>query len=292
MNTRWLKFREVLHAVAATQNLDVELGQLDSAVVQRRLVQAVNMAVDFAWKFHLWPEAAWLFAAGEQDDARTVFPLGFQVVGSFAEDPLARWQGGSSTLPAQAPALQRWREHGGRVVFETGRVVDTAFLQVRIPPPEFGVEARSASTAYGEGELVYDAATGECWRCQKAHTNAAPPAAWTYWSPETAYAADARVWRGGWLFKSKGTYAPADYAEPAGGTGWAGKWNHTTEEWCPVRLPQYLLRAVLAGARAWLDSPDTEAMERAMEGALSTEIHDRVYTRKQGTATKPAGPRF
>ncbi len=287
MMTRWIKFKEVLESVAATQNLDVSLGQLDSLVVQRRLVQAVNMAVDFAWKYHVWPDAAWLNYLTGSARLSDTFAAGSSVLQVYTENPRSKWEAGSALSPTQPPKIARWHEYGGTVRRQTD---DPVWLLVRIPAPQFSVEARSTSTAYEQGEVVYDPSTGECWVCQKAHTNEAIPSSWSYWDADTSYSSNALVWHGGWLFKRNGT--AGDDLEPHIDTDWATLWQNTTEEWCPVRLPHYLLRAVLAGARAWLDSPDSEAMERAMEAALHTEIHDRVYTRQQGGPTRPAGPRF
>lgn len=284
MNTRWLKFRDVLHEVAATQNLDVAEGQLDSAVVQRRLAQAVNMAVDFVWKFHLWPEAAWLYYQTGSADMSLVFPPGFSVVQVYAEDPLAKWEAGSAPVASLPAKLARWREFGGTVRRQSD---DPVWMVVRIPAPEFGVDARTTTTAYVPGDKVYDAATGECWVCQKGHTNEALPSSWAYWKAGKSYSENDLAWHGGWLFKRNG--AAGDY-EPHYDENWPTTWSYSTVYWRPVRLPGYLLRAVLAGARAWLESPDTEAMERAMQGALGTEIHDFTYTRQQGGHAGATGP--
>lgn len=287
MTTRWLKFRTVLEEVAATQNLDVALGQLDSAVVQRRLAQAINMSVEVAWKYHVWPEAAWICYLTGTAILADFFAAGHSVLQVYTENPLTKWEAGSAAVPLQAPKVARWREYGGTVRRQAD---DPVWVLVRIPSPQFGVEARSTTTAYEQGEVIYDAATGECWACQKAHTNQAIPAEWSYWDADTEHATNDLVWHGGWLFKRNS--AGGDPAEPHIDPEWPTRWFSTTEKWCPVRLPHYLLPAVLAGARAWLDSPDTEAMERAMQGALSAQVQDRVYTRKQATPMTPAGPGF
>ncbi len=286
MTTRWLKFRTVLEEVAVTQNLDPTLGQLDSAVVQRRLAQAINMAVEVAWKYHLWPEAAWLVDAVTTPNWAAYFEQGSAVVASFKENPIEAWRAGRD------PKRRNWREGPGANTTPDDSAAVVYHL-VRMAPPGFGVDARDNAAAYEKGEMIYDAATGECWRAQQAHTGQAPAAAWAHWvQGEEVGEINFPVWHNGWLYQSNYASENLPEEEPLAGANWFAAWDYDDEFWTPQRLPHYLLPAVLAGARAWLDSPDTEAMERAMQGALSTQVQDRVYTRKQATPMMPAGPGF
>lgn len=285
MTTRWLKFRTVLEEVAVTQNLDPTLGQLDSVVVQRRLAQAINMAVEVAWKYHLWPEAVWLVDAVTTPDWKSHFEQGCALVGSFSEQPFDAWRA------ERNPKRRNWREGAGTIITPDDSATVVYHL-VRMAPPGFGVDARDNAAAYEKGDVIYDAATGECWRAQQAHTGQAPAAAWAHWEQGAESQGDAPVWHNGWLYQARSSGENLPEEEPLAGADWYDAWDYNDEFWTPQRLPQYLLPAVLAGARAWLDSPDTEAMERAMQGALSAQVHDRVYTRKQATAMTPAGPVF
>lgn len=286
MNTRWLKFKEVLDQVAVTQNLDPTLKQIEGAGTQIRLAQAINMAVEVAWKYHLWPEAVWLVDVVTTPDWAAHFEQGCAVVASFKENPIEAWRAG------REPKRRNWREGAGTITTPNDSAAVVYHL-VRTAPPEFGVDARDNAKAYEMGAVIYDAATGECWRAQQAHTGQAPAASWRHWEHgEETGGANVAVWHNGWLYQSMGAMEMLPEQEPVAGADWYSVWDYDDEFWTPQRLPQYLLPAVLAGARAWLDSPDTEAMERAMLGALSAQVHDRVYTRKQGAPMTPAGPGF
>jgi len=160
----------------------------------------------------------------------------------------------------------------------------TPFWLVRTAPPRFGTAARSTSTAYQVGDLIYDSATGEAWRCALAHTNQAPEATWDNWKAGTAYTDTAEVWRNGILYGCTDAHTSAVATnEPGYGASGSSFWDAILY-WAPQRVPSFLLQAVIHGARAWLhESPPLprSALEKQMEGWLAAEVDDLRYNRKQ-----------
>ncbi len=282
MNLLWHKWRDVLEAVAATQNLDDDLGQVQ-APQARRFALAVNAALEIAWKRAAWPGCCWVMRELTTPEGETLFPYlerGYNVLALYSEDPLAAWEAG--TDPVMVPV----RETSGTLVPQ-GDDPETPFYFVRLAPPRFGIAARSAATAYKPGDLAYDPATGEAWRCVIAHTNTAFPT-WDEWYLRGEWTpAETWVRRNGVLWNPLDSDAAEVTNEPTLGADWDSQWETTAHVWAPQRVPDFLLQAVIHGARAWLhESPPLprSALEKQMDGWLDAEVDDIKHHRRQGTA--------
>jgi hypothetical protein len=264
MNTTWVKFTDLMKDVAATQNLDFDLGQI-LAPQRRRICEALNAATAYAWRFSLWPESV---------------ERGFDVLEAYTEDPTEAWEEGTDAkvLPM--------REAQGRIYVQgtTDGSYDgeALFYAVRLAPPRWGADERSAATAYQPGDCIYDPATGEGWRCHRAHTNQSVSSTWDHWRSGVAYTTETRL-RGGVLFGcSQGHTASADN-EPAFGVEWADNWpSSSIKYWSPQRLPEYLRTAVIMGARAWMESGVAAVMQEAMEDELLHLQQQMMVLRRQG----------
>ncbi len=277
MNVRWLPWSELLAEAGILRSLDASLNQIEGPEA-RRIAQAVNMAVDFAWKFHPWECACWFMrdlTGHAEDPAGTpLLENGYSLLQTYAEDPLAAWDAGRD------PRTFAFRTGSGRDRLYGDEA--TPFYLIRTAAPRFGGEDRSTSTAYKTGALIYDSATGECWRAVVGHTNTAVPATWEDWLLAAPMENGDLRRRNGVLYEKAGGAEDASEAtEPGFGADWAVSWEDTVHTWTPMRLPHFLLPAVLAGARSWMDSPNTGAMQEAMTPALETEVSDFTITRRQ-----------
>jgi len=280
MNVRWLTWKELLAEAGILRNVDAILNQIEGPEA-RRIAQAVNLATDFAWKFHPWECACWFMRnleSSSDEDKTPLVETGYAMMAVYAEDPLAEWDAGNN------PKTTDFRNGSGTIrLYEAA---DIPFYLIRTPPPRFGGEARDTATAYAPGALAYDSTTGECWRCTMTHTNTAFPT-WQEWKiarnyePGNLY----KLRRNGVLFTATQNAASSATNEPAYGSAWSTDWSETISVWTPMRLPEFLLPAVLAGARSWMENPNTGAMQEAMLPALETEISDFSITRRQRRVT-------
>lgn len=290
---RWMKFRDVMRAVLSAQGVDFALNQQTSAQ-ERQAAHAINAAIEVAWRFHPWSCAVWVakdLQTLANDAVQPFYEAGFSVLQSYEEDPLTEWQ---STGDDTQGKLRISMEYGGEIVHPDDALATPWYL-VRQACPQFGVDARSAATAYEQGECVYDASTGEAWRAVLAHTNVALPTAWKEWELGIEYAGGAatKIRRGGVLFVQKaGAVTTARINEPGYGADWLDSWEYTVHSWAPQRVPDFLLRSVVSGARVYMETPDLAAMEQAMRAGLEDAKVDEVRTRKQGLRNAGRNPGF
>lgn len=284
MNIIWHTWQDIMREVAASQNYDLDLNQVE-APVARKYAQAVNAAVDIAWKFHTWPDTCFVLndmsvGGGAGNDDIPLLEHGYNLLALYNEDPLLAWDAGTD------PERVQVREMPNGVARPTA-LPDTPFYLVRLAAPRFGTAARSVSTEYQRGDLAYDATTGEAWRCHRKHTNQAF-VTWRDFALDDYYATGDYTRRNGVLFLSDTDSVAATDNEPCYATLWQDKWPGAPYYWAPQRLPSYLLQAVIHGARVWLnESPPLprSAMERQMEGWLAAEVDDLMNTRRQRFAT-------
>lgn len=268
MNIRWLNWKELLEEAGILRNLDADLNQIERPEL-RRIAQAVNLAVDYAWKFHPWACACWIMRQLD-NGADTPVPLlenNFGVLRCYAEDPLAAWDAerNATILPV--------RLNQGTVTARPGSATETWYA-IRTAAPRFGGETRDNARQYRPGELVYDATTGECWRAVFTHTGTALPS-WSEWQAGEAIESSGTLRRrNGVLYSSAAGMDTGSTNEPGYGSGWEAVWSAIPRNWTPMRLPYFLLPAVLAGARSWMESTSSGAMQEAMIPALETEVSD------------------
>ena len=95
----------------------------------RRYAQAVNAALEIAWKFYAWPACCWVIN-GTQYDLPECLERGYDVLAYYAEDPLDAWNAGTD------PKVISVRETQGRYV-AVGDAQTTPFWLVRTAPPRF-----------------------------------------------------------------------------------------------------------------------------------------------------------
>jgi hypothetical protein len=282
MNIAWFKMERVMTELGALLNLDNALGQI-TAPQQRKMAVAINAALRHAWRFYPWPGTVW-YARGLSNTGLTGVPdeewsllheLGYEVLCAYTEDPVAAWEAGNK--PKLREVVER---HGREVVLPT---TDTVFYAVRLAPPELGFNTWSDATGYVTGDLTYDTATGEAWRCVRPHTDEEPDAVWVEWELGRNYE-EQFVRRGGVLYTLEGTNTSTATDEPNFGEDWDTVWTPVPRAWAPQRVPQFLLGAVLAGARVYMDTMDSAGMESAMQGALESEASQISRQRQQGAA--------
>jgi hypothetical protein len=91
---------------------------------------------------------------------------------AFDEDP--------RVTPSAAP--QRWSEYNGRLQFGPGSVPASVWLRFTVAPPQFTTTPWDAATAYVEDDLVYVAATGECYVALQSGTGQNPTTETDYWT--------------------------------------------------------------------------------------------------------------
>jgi hypothetical protein len=70
----------------------------------------------------------------------------------------------------------------GKGVYPSDLAGDTIWIVFRVAAPKFSVTDWSSATTYAAGELVYLAATGECYKALAASTNRNPSSETAYWS--------------------------------------------------------------------------------------------------------------
>jgi len=273
VNVRWIKWSELLQEAGVLLNLDAEQNQIEP-LQARQLAQAVNQATAYAWKYHAWECACWVMRVLAGAPGSNLLEPGYAVLQCYAEDPLAAWD------DEDDPKTVAFRAAQGTVRTLEVAADETLFYMVRTAPPRFGGEARDNSLTYAPGALVYDASTGECWRSTESHSGTALPAAWSEWVSGEAVTGGMRRRRNGVLYTVDNAHTTSEDTEPAYGAAW-GEWLQSMHVWAPQRLPEFLLPAVLAGARAWLESPSTAAMQEAMTAALDAEVQDHMLTRSQ-----------
>lgn len=279
MNILWHKFEDLIREVAATQGFDYDAGQVENPGTVRKYAQALGAAVEIAWKFHAWPGCCWVMNAAVYDPS-LLCEKGYDVLALYSEEPLTAWNAG------REPKTIPLRETSGRYLIQ-GDALTTPYYLIRTAPPRFGTAARSTSTAYEAGALIYDSATGEAWRCVTAHTDVAPATAWEEWADGGTYSAASgtRIRRNGVLWDCSSNHDSISATnEPGFGSAFWDVWSATVEKWAPQRLPHFLLQAVLHGARAWLhETPPLprSALEKQMEGWLASEVDDLKFHRRQ-----------
>ncbi len=287
MNITWVKFMDLMRDVAATQNLDVDSYQV-LAPQRRRLCEAMNASTSYAWRFHLWPETVFLTRAlfTQAAGAEPIYLIerGFDLLEAYTEDPTASWEAGTD------PKVLPIREAQGRHYVQGAAVADSIdgealFYSVRLAPPRFGADERSASVTYEPGQCIYDPATGEGWRCHRAHSAQSVTATWDHWRSGVAYTNETRL-RGGVLFGCNSAHTGAADNEPAFGADWTDYWpSSAIKYWSPQRLPEYLRTAVVMGARAWMETGIAAVMQQAMQDELLWQVQQCRVLRRQGVTT-------
>jgi hypothetical protein len=175
---RAVKWSRVFDSVVRAKGLDPATASL-TAAQQENMADLVNEWLRQAWEFAWWPAlmvCEQRTVTADEDAGLVITPAedGCETIGHVRAVYKTNPRTGAS--PYRLPFLVT----ADGIILPSTLGITTAFVEHRVRAPEFTRVVWSAATTYAAGDLVYLAATGECYRAVAASTNKTPPDA-AYW---------------------------------------------------------------------------------------------------------------
>lgn len=279
---REIRFKELNETLALALGLDAESGQLTPAAA-RKQAAAINAAVRYAWDYYPWPETTAILpslmvtvASGE---AVPVVAPGYKLLRVFAEDPVAAYHDGTE------PQWVDFRmEMNGAVTLQDATLL-TPYYAVQLEPPSFGAAAWDAAAYYGEGSVIYDTGSGDCFQAVLGTNDVIPP--WEPWGENNAIVSGTYYRSHGVLWEAVDAGTATAERIPPAGAAWQDYFALRYKAWAPQRLPDFLFQAVLMGAEAWMTRTAGQAatsafMEAAMGDLLASRVRLITLMQRQG----------
>lgn len=173
---RTISWNTVWRAVCRRRGLDPD--ETIGAVLAENIAESVNQHLKTAWEWCMWPS----LLTCEQRTVATADSVDYVPLTATGKTDIGHVNTVSERNP-RASTYPGYLEHSVR---DIGIVLGdisgaSVYVEFRGECPQFTRTAWSAETTYAADDVVYVAATGECYKALQASTNKAPATETDYW---------------------------------------------------------------------------------------------------------------